>query len=130
MTGSNRRHGRGNRPPETAGEPQTVSIIPDHHESWLSVALNGPFYRPAPMPTTHPHPDPSTERKATSLPLKALYRVSEAMVLLSMSRTVIYEQIRAGRLRTVRQGRARRIPATAIAEYVALLEAETTGRAA
>ena len=55
---------------------------------------------------------------------KALYRVSEAMVLLSMSRTVIYEQIRSGRLRTVKQGRARLVPAGAIAEYVALLERE------
>jgi excisionase family DNA binding protein len=62
---------------------------------------------------------------------KALYRIPEAMELLSLSRTVIYEQIRAGRLRTVAEGRARRIPATAIAEYVALLERESsTGRAA
>jgi excisionase family DNA binding protein len=62
---------------------------------------------------------------------KALYRIPEVMELLSLSRTVIYEQIRAGRLRTVAEGRARRIPATAIAEYVALLEREsTTGRAA
>jgi excisionase family DNA binding protein len=56
---------------------------------------------------------------------KALYRIPEAMRLLSMSRSVIYEQIRAGRLRTVRQGRTRLVPAGAIAEYVALLEAET-----
>jgi hypothetical protein len=37
---------------------------------------------------------------------KALYRIPEAMELLSLSRTVIYEQIRAGRLRTVTEGRA------------------------
>ncbi len=60
---------------------------------------------------------------------KALYRIPEAMVLLSMSRTAIYEQIRAGRLRTVKQGRARRVPDTAIAEYVALLERETVSGA-
>ncbi|MEE6306416.1 DNA-binding protein, partial [Plantactinospora veratri] len=41
-----------------------------------------------------------------------------------MSRTVIYEQMRAGRLRYVRQGTDRRIPASAITEYVALLEQE------
>jgi hypothetical protein len=35
-----------------------------------------------------------------------LYRIPEAMELLSLSRTVIYEQIRAGRLRSVTQGRA------------------------
>ncbi|MET7424211.1 DNA-binding protein [Dactylosporangium sp. NPDC005555] len=46
------------------------------------------------------------------------------MALLSMSRTVIYEQIRAGRLRTVTQGRARLVPDSAISEYVALLERE------
>jgi excisionase family DNA binding protein len=53
-----------------------------------------------------------------------LYRVPDAMRILSMSRSVIYEQLRSGRLRSVRQGRTRLIPATAITEYVALLEAE------
>ncbi|WP_143728622.1 DNA-binding protein [Micromonospora cremea] len=38
-------------------------------------------------------------------------------------RSVIYEQIRAGRLRTVRHGRTRLIPA-AITAYVNLLEQE------
>ena len=56
---------------------------------------------------------------------KALYRVAEAARLLSLSRSVIYEQIRAGRLRTVKQGRTRLVPASAITEYVALLEQET-----
>jgi excisionase family DNA binding protein len=46
------------------------------------------------------------------------------MALLSLSRTVIHEQIRSGRLRSVCQGRSRLIPATAITEYVALLESE------
>jgi len=58
-------------------------------------------------------------------PRKALYRVTEAMTMLSLSRTVIYEQIRSNRLRTVKVGKSRRIPATAIAEFVALLEKET-----
>ncbi|MBW0090634.1 helix-turn-helix domain-containing protein [Pseudonocardia sp. KRD-184] len=56
---------------------------------------------------------------------RQLYRVTEAMALLSLSRSVIYEQIRAGRLRSVCQGRARLIPAAAIADYVALLVAES-----
>ncbi|WP_426505416.1 helix-turn-helix domain-containing protein [Dactylosporangium sp. McL0621] len=64
------------------------------------------------------------------LPPKALYRIAEAMELLSLSRTVIYEQIRAGRLRTVTQGRTRLVPSGAIADYVALLERESLGRAA
>jgi excisionase family DNA binding protein len=55
---------------------------------------------------------------------RRLYRVTVAMRLLSLSRSVIYEQIRSGRLRSVTQGRTRLIPATAIAEYIALLEKE------
>lgn len=54
-----------------------------------------------------------------------LYRVQEAVTLLRLSRSVIYEQIRTGRLRTVRQGASRRIPASAINDYVALLERES-----
>ncbi|RAO23044.1 hypothetical protein MED15_01439 [Micromonospora noduli] len=63
---------------------------------------------------------------ATTIPApsKALYRIPEAMRLLSLSRSVIYEQIRAKRLRTVTQGRTRLVPAAAITAYVALLEHE------
>ncbi|MFG3577187.1 helix-turn-helix domain-containing protein [Micromonospora chersina] len=57
-------------------------------------------------------------------PAKALYRIPEAVDLLGISRTVIYEQIRAGRLRSVRQGRTRLVPAAAINAYVELLEQE------
>ena len=53
-----------------------------------------------------------------------LYRVKEAMRLLGLSRTVIYEQLRAGRLRSVQQGRARLITADAIRDYITLLENE------
>jgi excisionase family DNA binding protein len=62
---------------------------------------------------------------AAQLPGKQLYRVADAMTVLSMSRSVIYEQIRSGRLRSVTQGRSRLIPAAAIVEYVALLERES-----
>jgi excisionase family DNA binding protein len=55
---------------------------------------------------------------------KELYRVTEAMALLSIGRSVIYELLRSGRLRSVREGRTRLIPASAISEYVALLEQE------
>lgn len=53
-----------------------------------------------------------------------LYKVSDAMRALSMSRTVVFELLRSGRLRSVKQGRTRLIPASAIREYVALLEKE------
>lgn len=58
-----------------------------------------------------------------------LYQVTDAMRLLSLSRTVIYELIRSGRLRSVKEGRARRIPAAAIRDYIALLEEEAEGAA-
>lgn len=53
-----------------------------------------------------------------------LYRVPDAMAMLRMSRSVIYRQIRAGRLRTVQQGRVRLITARAIRDYIDLLEHE------
>ena len=56
---------------------------------------------------------------------KQLLRVAEAMHVLSMTRSVMYELIRAGRLRTVKEGRTRLVPASAIAEYVSLLEQES-----
>ena len=71
----------------------------------------------------------NTSHRTTPPGDKALYRVPEVMVLLSLSRTVIYELIRSGRLRTVQQGRVRLIPAAA-AEYVALLEHESRSGAA
>ena len=61
------------------------------------------------------------------VPIRRLYRVPEVMELLSMSRSVIYEQIRSGRLRSVTQGRARFIPAAALNDYVNLLVDESQG---
>ena len=96
-------------------------------------------------PSTPARAAPPTKEASTSCPLpslprtptlgrpgtrkskpgeKALYRIPEAMRLLSLSRSVIYSQIRTGRLRSVKEGSARLIPAEAITEYVALLEAE------
>jgi excisionase family DNA binding protein len=59
----------------------------------------------------------------------ALYRVTDVMAMLHMSRTAIYEQLRSGRLRSVHQGRTRLIPASAIRDYIALLEHEAEGAA-
>jgi excisionase family DNA binding protein len=56
---------------------------------------------------------------------RQLYKVTDAMVVLSISRSVIYEEIRFGRLRSVKRGRSRLISAAAISDYVALLERET-----
>ena len=82
------------------------------------------------LPVRAPNPDvtwPDAARHQPGSPepnQKALYRIPEAMRLLSLSRSVIYKQIRSGRLRSVKEGTTRLIPADAIAEYIALLEEE------
>lgn len=53
-----------------------------------------------------------------------LYRVFDAMRRLGLSRSVIYELMRSGRLRSVREGRTRLISDSAIRDYIALLERE------
>lgn len=62
-----------------------------------------------------------------SIPVRALYRVNEATVLLSLSRSAIYEELRAGRLQSCWRGRSRLIPANAITAYVQLLITESEG---
>ncbi|MBF6046385.1 helix-turn-helix domain-containing protein [Streptomyces sp. NRRL B-1677] len=64
----------------------------------------------------------SPERATTVEPL--FYKISDVQRVLRLSRTVIYGLIRTGRLRTVKEGRARLVPASAIHEYAALLERE------
>ncbi len=59
------------------------------------------------------------------IPRRLLYPIQEARVLLGgMSRSTIYELIRSGRLRSVRQGSSRLIPESALTDDVALLENE------
>jgi excisionase family DNA binding protein len=52
-----------------------------------------------------------------------LYRVDEAAVALRLSRSVLYELIRTGQLRTVKAGRRRLVPVAALDEYVDSLAA-------
>lgn len=47
-----------------------------------------------------------------------LYGVDEAAEALRLSRSVIYELIRSGQLRTVKQGSRRLVPVAALGEYV------------
>ena len=53
-----------------------------------------------------------------------LYGVDEAATALRLSRSLIYELIRSGRLRSVKQGRRRLVPVSALEEYVASLESQ------
>ena len=59
-----------------------------------------------------------TYREVSPLP----YRVDEAASALRLSRSLVYELIRCGRLRSVKQGRRRLVPASALIEYVDSLD--------
>jgi excisionase family DNA binding protein len=63
-------------------------------------------------------------KAVTESPIRELYTVPEAMAKLSLSRTVLYELIRSGRLLTVTQGRRRLVPAESVSRYVDLLISE------
>jgi excisionase family DNA binding protein len=54
---------------------------------------------------------------------RVLLRPEEAAKALGVSRTTVFELIRSGALRSVKIGAARRVSATALADYVAALEA-------
>jgi excisionase family DNA binding protein len=53
-----------------------------------------------------------------------LLRAEEAAQLLGVGRTMVYELLRSGRLRSVKLGGARRITPAALADLVAELERE------
>jgi len=55
---------------------------------------------------------------------KLLLDVNEAATVLSMGRTAIYEEIRTGRLRSIKRGRSRLIPMKSIHEFVESLMSE------
>ena len=59
-----------------------------------------------------------------------LLTLKETAVVLRVGRSKLYELMAAGKLRSVKIGGSRRIPATALAEFVAALEAEEHGDAA
>jgi len=53
-----------------------------------------------------------------------LLRPPEVARQLGLGRSKVYELLRAGELRSVRVGRARRIPAAEVAAFVARLQSE------
>ena len=64
-----------------------------------------------------------TEADETGLPV-LLVRPEDAARVLGVGRTKVYELIRSGALRSVRVGGLRRIPVTALNEFVTRLEEE------
>jgi excisionase family DNA binding protein len=57
-----------------------------------------------------------------------LFRVTEAREMLSLGKNEMYKELRNGRIRSVGKGRGRRIPASALLEYIDLLESEEAKR--
>lgn len=58
------------------------------------------------------------------VPERRLHSVEEAAELLNVGRSTAFEEIRLGRLRTVRVGRRRLVPIEYVDEYVELLKRE------
>ncbi|MER6394311.1 excisionase family DNA-binding protein [Streptomyces sp. NPDC001523] len=63
------------------------------------------------------------------VPERRLHRVEEAAELLGVGRSTAYEEIRLGRLRTVRVGTRRLVPTEYVDEYVELLKREAQAAA-
>jgi excisionase family DNA binding protein len=61
--------------------------------------------------------------EAVSSEIRLLCTVPEAASALRVSRSVIYELIRSGRLRTIKQGRRRLVSVRALDDYVTAMEA-------
>ena len=57
-------------------------------------------------------------------PSPVMYKIPEVMAMLRMSRHAVYAQIRRGRLRIVKEGRATFVTPAAITAYIELLERE------
>ncbi len=65
----------------------------------------------------------TTKAAEDGLPV-LLVRPEDAAHVLGVGRTKVYELMRSGELRSVRVGGLRRVPVTALAEFVAGLEAD------
>lgn len=60
----------------------------------------------------------------TTEPAPVIFRISTIVRLTGLSRSEIYKQIKAGRLRAAKQGSATLITVAALDDYVRLLERE------
>ncbi|WP_272263606.1 excisionase family DNA-binding protein [Streptomyces xanthophaeus] len=63
------------------------------------------------------------------VPERRLHSVEEAAELLNVGRSTAFEEIRLGRLRTVRVGRRRLVPTEYVDEYIELLKCEAQAAA-
>jgi excisionase family DNA binding protein len=59
------------------------------------------------------------------VPAALLSTVPEVMALLRLSKTQVFDELRRGRIQSVKVGRARRVPAQCLTDFVALLIRES-----
>ncbi|MFD7977529.1 helix-turn-helix domain-containing protein [Streptomyces sp. NPDC059071] len=71
------------------------------------------------------NPDTAPHANTTSPLTRRLHPVEDAAYVLGFERTTAWQEIRLGRLRTVRVGRRRLVPTEYIEEYVELLKRES-----
>ena len=55
---------------------------------------------------------------------RILFSVAEAAGLMGLGRSLVYQLVMRGDLRSIKLGRARRIPAKALDEYIQRLQSE------
>ena len=65
----------------------------------------------------------NTHSFASDPDVDRLFTVPEAAALLSVGRSVLYELMNEGKIRSVKVGRSRRIPRSALQEFLASLPA-------
>lgn len=92
-----------------AGDTRTTTVSP------LSPAAHSARHQDQEEPPTMTTPNSSP---------RLLLTVDEAAAALGMGRTAIFEQLRLGRLKSVKVGRARRIPLDYIEDFITLLKTE------
>lgn len=73
-------------------------------------------------------PSPVPASIAAPSPARVLLSVEAAAEMLSVSRTRVYALIKAGEIVSVRVGRLRRVPASALTEFTARLLADQNRR--
>jgi excisionase family DNA binding protein len=81
----------------------------------------------APQKGAQAAPDAVSTEVTTIPPVAAalLYTIPEVMTLLRLSKTQVFDELRRGRIQSVKIGRARRVPAQCLNEFVALLIRES-----
>ena len=83
------------------------------------------------MNNSETHGGGSTNQPSTEAPylVPFLYKLDQAILLLGIGKTRLYEEMNAGRIRYVTCGNRRLIPLGAVRDFVALLEAEADRQA-